>query len=57
MVTKQKARQAYSILMKALQDKPIDKTKSPKYQLIQIDDSAHFIRGLQDIGVYLDIVK
>ena len=56
-MTNKKIRQAYLVLTKAVQDKPIDKTKTPRGQIIQIDDSAHFIRQLQDIGVYLGVVK
>jgi len=57
MITKQKARQAYLTLTKAIQEKQIDKTKTPRKQIMQTYDSALFIRNLQDIGVYLDIVK
>lgn len=53
----EKNRQAYLTLLEAIQEKPIDKTKTHKEQLIQINDSAHYIRGLQNIAVYLDIIK
>ena len=56
-MTKTEIRQAYLILTKAVRDKQIDKTKTSREQTIQIDDSAYFTRQLQDIGVYLDVVK
>lgn len=54
---KKKIRQAYLALIKAVQDKPIDKTRTPKGQIAQIDDSAHYIRQLQNVGIYLDVVE
>ncbi len=53
---KQKQRHAYLTLIDAVRDKPIDKAKNQRAQVTQADDSAHYIRTLQDIGVYLGIV-
>jgi len=54
---KKRIRAAYLLLTRAIKEKPINKQTTPKRQLLQIDDSAHFIRQLQDIGVYLGVVK
>lgn len=56
-MAKQNTRKAYETLLQAVRDKPIDKTKPSRQQIVQIDDSAHYIRHLQDVAVYLDIIK
>ena len=53
----EKIRQAYLTLTKAVHDKPIDKVKTPRKQIVQIDNSAQYIRSLQDIACYLGVLQ
>lgn len=54
---REKIRQAYLTLVQAVHDKPIDKTSTPRQQTIQTDNSAHYIRSLQDIACYLGVLQ
>jgi len=50
-----KIRNAYLTLLQAIHDKPLEKT--PRKRIAAIDNKAYWIRNLQDLGVYLDVIK
>lgn len=52
-VTKKEARKAYLTLIEAVHNKRVANTLTAR----RYDNKAYYIRALQDIGVYLDIVR